>query len=114
VATVLLCQSLIENVLAAFLQMDLSDKLPRRVRFGQVLGRCHVYGLLSKEEVTEMKKLADIRNPLTHFTNVDEERHLERRSIQTGRAAGEVLGQDAWFAITLAMRTLAKEPFRLS
>jgi hypothetical protein len=50
---------------------------------------------------------------LTHFRHVNDEHNLDRRSIATGRWAGEILGADAWFAITLATRVLAKEPFRL-
>jgi hypothetical protein len=56
----------------------------------------------------------DLRNPLTHFRNVDDEHNLDRRSIESGVYAGEILSRDAWFAVGLAVRMLAKEPFRLS
>ena len=69
--------------------------------------------LLTDEDVIELKKLVSVRNPLTHFRNVDDAHNLDRRSIATGRHAGEILSKDAWFAITLAAGMLVKEPFRL-
>lgn len=114
VATVLLCQSLVENLLAAFLHGGLLDELPPRIQFEETLRRCRANGLLTDDDVVELKRLVSFRNPLTHFRNVDDPHNLDRRSIATGRLTGEVLSKDAWFAITLASRVLAKEPFRLS
>lgn len=113
VATVLLCQSLVENLLAGFLHGGLMDELPPRIQFDETLGRCRVNGLLTDEDVTDLKKLASLRNPLTHFRHVNDAHNLDRRSIATGRLAGEILSADAWFAVSLATRMLAKEPFRL-
>jgi hypothetical protein len=113
VATVLLCQSLVENLLAAFLHGGLLDELPSRIQFDETLRRCREKNLLTNEDINELKKLVSLRNPLTHFRNVDDAHNLDRRSIATGRQAGEILGRDAWLAITLAARILAKEPFRL-
>jgi len=113
VATVLLCQSLVENLLAAFLHGGLLNELPPRIEFDETLRRCRAKDLLTDDDVSELKQLVGIRNPLTHFRNVDDAHNLDRRSIATGRHAGEILSRDAWFAITLAARILAKEPFRL-
>src|SRR6266568_8539552 len=63
--------------------------------------------------MTNLKKPVNLRNPLTHFRHVDDEHNLDRRSIATGRLAGESLSNDAWFAISLPTRMLAKQPFRL-
>jgi hypothetical protein len=113
VATVLLCQSLVENLLAAFLHGGLLDELPPRIQFDETLRRCRAKDLLTDDDVVELKKLVSFRNPLTHFRNIDDPHNLDRRSIATGRLAGEILSRDAWFAIALAARVLAKEPFRL-
>ncbi|MCP1913357.1 hypothetical protein J2R96_005837 [Bradyrhizobium elkanii] len=113
VATVLLCQSLIENLLAAFLHGGLLDELPPRIQFDETLKRCSAAGILNDGDVTELKKLVALRNPLTHFRNVDDERSLHRRSMATGRCTSDVLSKDAWFAISLASRMMGKPQFRL-
>lgn len=57
VATVLLCQSLVENPLAAFLHGGMLDELPSRIHFEETLRRCRAEGLLTDEDVIELKKL---------------------------------------------------------
>lgn len=111
-ATILLCQSLAENLLAAFLHFDPTD-LPRRITFDETLRRAKVARLLNDDDVRDLKKLAGIRNPLTHFRNVDDEHNLDRRSMTTGELADEILKNDAWFAIGLAARLLSKKSFRV-
>jgi hypothetical protein len=113
VATVLLCQSLIENLLAAFLHGGLLNELPNKIKFDETLRRCRAEGVLDDDDVTNLKELAALRNPLTHFRNVDDDRNLDRRSIATGRFTSDILSKDAWFAITLASRMMGKPPFRL-
>jgi len=113
VATVLLCQSLIENLLAAFLHGGLLNELQPRVQFDETLKRCREAGILTDEDVTKLKALVALRNPLTHFRNVDDDRNLDRRSMATGRYTSDILSKDAWFAITLASRMMGKPQFRL-
>jgi hypothetical protein len=114
VATVLLCQSLVENLLAAFLHGGLMDELPPRIHFDETLRRCRAKDLLSDDDATDLKRLVGLRNPLTHFRRVDDDQNLHCRSINTGQHAGEILGRDAWFAVSIAVRMLAKKPFRLA
>lgn len=113
VATVLLCQSLVENLLAAFLHVSLPDGLPDRVRFEETLRRCLATKVIDERDVMDLKRLVETRNPLTHFRTVDDERNLHRRSIDAGIEAGEILSRDAWFAISVASRMMGKAPFRL-
>jgi hypothetical protein len=113
VATVLLCQSLIENLLAAFLHGGLTNELPPKITFDETIRRCLAARILEDQDVTDLKSLADLRNPLTHFRNVDDARNLDRRSIATGRFTSDILSKDAWFAITLASRMMGKQQFRL-
>jgi hypothetical protein len=113
VATVLLCQSLIENLFAAFLHGGLLKDLPSKIEFSETLRRCQAAGMLSNDDIGELKELAALRNPLTHFRNVDDDRNLDRRSIATGRFTSDILSKDAWFAITLASRMMGKPQFRL-
>lgn len=113
VATILLCQSLAENLLAGFLHGGLMDELPPRIQFAETLRRCRERNLLTDEDVLDLNKLVGLRNPLTHFRHIDDEHNLDRLSLATGRHSGEILSKDAWFAITVASRLLGKEPFRL-
>lgn len=111
-ATILLCQSLAENLLAAFLHLGPSE-LPRRVTFDETLRRAKDAGLLTDDDVRDLKKLAGIRNPLTHFRDVEDEQNLVRRSMTTGELADDILKNDASFAISLAARLLSKKVFRV-
>ncbi len=113
VATVLLCQSLVENLLAAFLHGGLIDKLPDRVLFDETLKLCLEEKVIDEQDIVELKKLVALRNPLTHFRAVDDERNLDRRSIVTGRYSSDILSGDAWFAISVASRIMGKQAFRL-
>lgn len=113
VATVLLCQSLIENLLAAFLHGGLLNELPPRLQFDETLKRCKAAGILTDNDVNELKELVALRNPLTHFRSVDDDRNLDRRSIATGRYTSDILSKDAWFSIALASRMMGKPQFRL-
>jgi hypothetical protein len=113
VATVLLCQTLIENLLAAFLHGGLMNELPSLIKFDETLRRCRAAEILTDQDVIDLKELANLRNPLTHFRNVDDDRNLDRRSIATGRFTSDILSKDAWFAITLASRMMGKQQFRL-
>jgi hypothetical protein len=105
---------LVENLLAGFLHGGIMDELPPRIHFDETVRRCQDKNLLTDEDVTELKQLVGLRNPLTHFRHVDDGQNLDRRSIASGMHAGEILARDAWLAIKVAVRIMAKEPFRLS
>ena len=114
VATILLSQSLTENLLAAFLQTDLNaDPLPTRVNFPDTLERCRSHGFLSEADHADLKRLSTLRNPLSHFRSLDDAHHIDRRAIDARTSSAEVLRNDAYFAIGVAVRMLAKPPFRI-
>ncbi|CCV09086.1 conserved hypothetical protein [Mesorhizobium metallidurans STM 2683] len=111
-ATILLCQSLAENTLAGFLHVAGED-LPPKVGFHETLKRCSAMRFLSSGEITDLKRLADLRNPLSHFRNVNDPASLVRRSVVVGELAEDVLAQDAHFAIATTIRLMSKAPFRV-
>lgn len=114
VATVLLCQSMIEQLLASFLHSELmAGDLPRRIKFKDTLKRCKDRDLLNEQDAKELEKLMALRNPLSHFRHVDDESSLDRRSIDGREPFEALIRRDAEFAIGLATRILAKAPFRL-
>lgn len=113
-ATVLLCQGLVEHLLAAYLHAGLMmDDIPERMPFRDTLRRCRERNVISDQDVADLQKLMDLRNPLSHFRHVHDASNLDRRSIDTGQHAMDLLRHDAVFAIGLAVRMLAKPAFRL-
>jgi hypothetical protein len=112
VATIVLCQSLVESLLAAFLHAGIMDELPPRIAFDETLKRCHSQGILSDTDVVDLKKLATLRNPLTHFRHLEDKQHPDRRAMEEQSSGADILRKDAYFAVGLAVRMLAKPPFR--
>jgi len=113
-ATVLLCQGLVEHLLAAYLHAGLLiDDIPDRIPFRETLRRCRERDVISDQDVTDLQKLMELRNPLSHFRHVHDMSNLDRRSLAIGQHAADLLQHDAIFAIGLAVRMLAKPAFRL-
>jgi hypothetical protein len=112
IATILLCQSLIENLLAAYLHAT-SEALPAKVKFVHTLQRCKSKGFVNDEDEGAIKRLIELRNPLMHFRDVNDADNLMRRSMNSDIAADELLERDAHFAIGVAIKILSKEPFKI-
>lgn len=113
-ATILLCQGLVEHLLAAYLHAGLMmDDIPERIPFRATLRRCRERDVISDQDVADLQKLMDLRNPLSHFRHVHDVTNLDRRSVDTGQHAMDLMRHDAVFAIGLAVRMLAKPAFRL-
>lgn len=66
VATVMLCQGLAEQMLASHLTLDLNaPKLPKKIGFQDTLNRCVDQGVIDQTLAGELKRLMDLRNPLS-------------------------------------------------
>jgi hypothetical protein len=114
VATVLLCQGLAENLLASFLTASLPiTDFPKRVAFAETLLRCLERGVITKDDASDLRRLMALRNPLSHFRDLDDDTNLSRRVLSTMMPAIEHLRSDATFAIGLAIRVLSLPAFRL-
>lgn len=114
VATVLLCQGLVENLLASFLyaSLPLTD-FPKRIAFADTLARSLARGLISEGDATDLRRLMALRNPLSHFRDLNDETSLSGRVLATMEPALDHLSRDATFAIGLAVRILSLPAFRL-
>lgn len=113
-ATVMLCQGLIEHLLAAFLHGGLLvDDLPRRISFAETLRLCEERQVISAQDAQDLRRLMDLRNPLSHFRHIDDPASLSGRVLDTMVSADYHLRQDATLAIGLAVRMLALPAFRL-
>lgn len=114
VATVLLCQGMVEQLLAAYLHAGLlMDAIPERIQFRETLRLCREHDVISDVDVKDLERLMGLRNPLSHFRHGDDASNLERRSIDGGEHPNLLIRRDANFAISLAARVLAKPAFRL-
>ena len=114
IATILLCQGLAEHLLAAYLHAGLLvENIPERIQFADTLHRCRERDVISDQDVTDLRRMMDLRNPLSHFRHVDDGSNLDRRTIDAGASAEELLRRDATFSIALVVAILAKPAFRL-
>lgn len=114
VATVLLCQGLAEHMLAAHLTIGLdAEKLPDRVFFNDTLQRCVSRDVLTQRDADDLRRLMNLRNPLTHYRSIDDPSNLSRRVVDTQLPAETHLLTDATFAMSMAIRLLALPAFRL-
>ncbi len=101
-------------LLASFLHAGLLiDDLPRRISFAETLRRCQEREVISEPDATDLRRLMDLRNPLSHFRDLNDATNLSRRVLSTMEPAVEHLRRDATFAIGLAVRMLALPAFRL-
>lgn len=114
VATVMLCQGMAEHMLASHLAMGMDAKpLPERVHFKVTLKRCLDEGVIAQRDYEDLDRLMSLRNPLSHYRDVNDKSNLERRAIDTQMPAREHMLSDATFAISMAVRLLALPSFRL-
>lgn len=113
-ATILLCQGLAEHLLGAFLNSGLLiDDLPRRISFSETLRRCQERNVITQQDAADLRRLMNLRNPLSHFRDLNDASNLSHRVLSTMESAEEHLRRDATFAIRLAVRVLALPAFRL-
>lgn len=113
-ATVLLAQGLAEHLLAAYLGIELiAEILPERISFQETLRRCRSRDIITEGDEADLRRLMDLRNPLSHFRSIDDPANLTRRALDTMLSADEHLRRDATFAISMAVRLLALPAFRL-
>ena len=89
----MLCQGLAEHLLASFLHGGLLiDDLPRRISFAETLRRCLERNVISERE--DLRRLMDLRNPLSHFRNLDDAANLSRRALASASRRAFAAGRD--------------------
>lgn len=112
IATILLCQATAENVLAGMLHAFHED-VPPKVQFSYTLTRCEALGIVENSQIEGLKKLASLRNPLSHFRSVSDGQNLTRRAMAGDELAEDILAHDAHFAMTTVVSLLSSSPFRV-
>jgi hypothetical protein len=126
IATVLLCQALTENLLAAHLHIDgisrgihegrfVSDNhLPSKITLKDTVRRCRENGLLSEKDEADIWRLTELRNPLSHYRHHDDPQRLDRRAMDQRVHELDILEEDARFAIATVIGILGKPEFAMS
>jgi len=113
-ATILLCQGLAEHMLAAHIATGLhAEELPARITFQETLRRCLAQGVIGQSDADALQRLMSLRNPLSHYRDINDPSNLSRRALDTRTPATEHLRADGSFAISVAIRLLALPAFRL-
>lgn len=107
VSTVLLCQVLVEQLLTAAIYMGGED-LSKRVSFSHVLERGRVLGYVSDKDVSDIRQLIDLRNPLTHFRPPLDSTSYSVRALGQGESPTDLMQRDSISAIRLAVRMLGR------
>jgi hypothetical protein len=114
VAAVLLSQGLMEHLLASELESRLDAvQLPPRTSAKASRRKAKEVGLITDEDERELAKLEGLRNPLTHYRSANDPEHVDQQSMLERSPGRAILERNAVFAVTLAMRMLAKPSFRL-
>jgi hypothetical protein len=114
IATILLCQGLVEHLLAAYLHAGLLiDDIPDRIKFSETLRRCRDRDVITDQDAIDLRRMMELRNPLSHFRHVHDSQSMDRRTLDDRVSAEELLRRDAIFAISLAVTMLAKPTFRV-
>ncbi|NKM89312.1 hypothetical protein GFL54_34915 [Rhizobium laguerreae] len=114
VATVMLCQGLAEHILASYLELgNFDENLPDRITFQETMRRSLLRNIITQQDADDLRKLMNLRNPLSHYRNIDDPSNLTRRVLDTRVPAMTHLRADAGFAISMAIRLLALPTFRL-
>ncbi|MBY5841087.1 hypothetical protein J3P71_19360 [Rhizobium leguminosarum] len=84
IATVMLCQGLAEHLLASYLELGLQgEQLPPKVSFRETLERCLKRGIIIDADAKDLQRLMKLRNPLSHYRNVDDPSNLTRRMLES-------------------------------
>jgi hypothetical protein len=114
IATVMLCQGLAEHMLAANLSLGLhGQELPTRISFSDTLERCLEQNIISADNSKDLRRLMQLRNPLSHFRGINDPSNLTRRMLDTRQPVESHLFRDASFAIGVAIRLMALPAFRI-
>lgn len=63
--------------------VDLHDDVAGKARFEQTLKRFQDEGVISQREAEDLERLMSLRNPLSHYRDVNDESNLESRAVHT-------------------------------
>lgn len=89
------------------------EPLPLRLQFKDTLKRSVDNGVITEKFANDLRTLMSLRNPLSHFRDINDPSNLSRRAIDAAAPPREHLLHDATFAISVAVGLLSLPIFRL-
>lgn len=113
ISTIILCQSMCEIILASHLHISLVTEIKNKIQFRETVQLCLRHNIIDKDDAHEIDRLMAIRNPLTHYRDVNDPSSPHGRFRTSGIPFSENLQNDAWFAIGFATKILSKKEFRV-
>jgi hypothetical protein len=122
-AVILLSQALVETLLGAQIDLeqgsyeihgkDFGDTLTRRPSLDEIVRKAKQIGLLDDDDERALKRMREMRNPLTHFRNIDDPTNMTRRMLNQRTHPTVLFEDDARFCITTVIRILSKPTFAI-
>lgn len=113
VATIMLCQSMMEHILASHLHGTLIGDVAEKQSLKDTVRLCEERGVIDGPTRSDLQRLADLRNPLAHFRHLSDVAHLDRKAINSGQHPMELIGAEATFAIALVIKVLSLPSFKV-
>ena len=122
-ATIMVCQGLIENLLGGHLVLDdvgravrgqaarKAKPLGKRPTLKELLVHAQEAGVITSDDVGDVERLVGLRNPLTHFRDINDSQNLTRRAMESGVHPEQLMYEDARFAVSTIIRILSKSDF---
>lgn len=87
--------------------------VPAKITFRETLRRSVAAGVILETDSENLKRLMELRNPLSHFRGFDDPSNLMRRMLNDGVMVEEHLRADASYALSMAVRLLSLPSFRV-
>jgi len=109
-ACVLLCQVMLEHVLAGQYGLAGDDEAKRK-GFKRLCDMSLADGRITLAEHNGFDLLRRLRNPYTHPRTMDDPERIERRAMNEQRPAEDILEEDARHALVAALRLTQRYPF---
>ena len=106
-ATVVLGMAYIERTLAAWFYAAGRDDL-ERASFIRLLSEARDQGWLRDQEYADLERIRQLRNPLAHFRAWGRPETIQRRALEAGASAYELIERDAREVLAAVMSMLSR------
>lgn len=123
-AVILLSQALVETLLGAQIELeqgsweihgrDFGKPLSARPSLDEIIAKARQINLLDESDERALKRMRELRNPLTHFRGIADPTTITQRTLAARVHPATLFEDDARYCITAIIRLLAKPTFAVS
>lgn len=110
IATVVLCQIVLENSLHGIFVTIGRDDL-EKASFRKLLKEAYESRLISDDEYDLFNEVRKLRNPYTHYRSPKNKEYLGARIIENGEIHFDIFEEDAKIALRAVFKLLGRYPF---